>query len=56
MPKLDSNTNFVYISKLLKSDYSDFYDELTRLFDEIGIAWGALKDTKDIWVRDFMPI
>ena len=53
---LDSNTNFVYIADRLEVEFKSFYDELTRLFDELGIAWGILKGTKDIWVRDFMPI
>lgn len=53
---LDSSTNFVYISKLLKSAYSDFCTELTSLFDKLGIAWEFLSGTKDIWLRDFMPV
>ena len=52
----DFDTNFVYISKLLRSDFKPFCDELTGLFDKLGIAWDFLEGTRDIWVRDFMPV
>ena len=52
----DFDTNFVYISRLLRSDFKPFCDELTGLFGKLGIAWDFLDGTRDIWVRDFMPV
>ena len=52
----DTMTNFVYISDKLKEFYPSTYLRLTRLFDEMGIEWGEVKGTKDIWIRDYMPI
>lgn len=52
----DASTNFVYISDKLKDFYSDTYKRLTKLFDDMGIEWGEVKGTKDIWIRDYMPI
>ena len=52
----DTTTNFVYISDKLKEFYPSTYSRLTRLFDEMEIEWGELKGTKDIWIRDYMPI
>ena len=52
----DTMTNFVYISDKLKEFYPSTYSRLTRLFDEMEIEWGELKGTKDIWIRDYMPI
>ena len=52
----DTMTNFVYISDKLKEFYPNVYSRLTRLFDEMEIEWGELKGTKDIWIRDYMPI
>ncbi|MCQ2274091.1 MAG: agmatine deiminase family protein [Bacteroidales bacterium] len=52
----DIDTNFVYVSSLLKRRYKDVYKRLTKLMDEMGIEWGEIENTKDIWVRDYMPI
>ena len=52
----DTMTNFVYISDKLKEFYPNTYSRLTRLFDEMEIEWGEVKGTKDIWIRDYMPI
>ena len=41
----DFDTNFVYISRLLRSDFKLFCDELTGLFDKLGIAWDFLDGT-----------
>lgn len=52
----DRYTNFVYISDKLKEFYPDTYNRLTALFNDMGIDWGEIPYTEDIWVRDFMPI
>ena len=52
----DAWTNFVYISDKLKEFYPDLYHRLTKLFDEMDIEWAEVYGTKDIWIRDYMPI
>ena len=52
----DTMTNFVYISDKLKEFYPETYARLTRLFDEMEIEWDEIEGTKDIWIRDYMPI
>ena len=52
----DTMTNFVYISDKLKEFYPSTYSRLTRLFDEMEIEWGEIEGTKNIWIRDYMPI
>lgn len=52
----DIETNFVYISDKLETRYSDFFKRFTSLLNDMDIEWGIIPHTKDIWVRDFMPI
>ncbi len=52
----DDMTDFVYISNKLKYFYPGTYKRLTKLFYEMEIEWGEVKRTKDIWIRDYMPI
>ena len=52
----DNCTNCVYISDKLKDFYPGTYKRLIRLFEEMEIAWGEAQGTKDIWIRDYMPI
>lgn len=52
----DAWTDFVYISDKLKEFYPSTYTRLTKLFDEMEIEWDEVKGTKDIWIRDYMPI
>ena len=54
----DKDTNIVYFSSKLNEwkKFKDFYQELTSLLDELEILYERIYDTKDIWVRDFMPI
>ena len=52
----DVCTNFVYISDKLKEFYPETYKRLTKLFDKMEIAWGEVNGTKDVWIRDYMPI
>lgn len=53
---LDKDTNIVYLSRKLKEWNTDFFNRLTRLMDEMYIHWELLNYTRDIWIRDFMPI
>ena len=52
----DYMTDFVYISDKLKEFYPNTYMRLTKLFNIMGIEWGEAEGTKDIWIRDYMPI
>jgi len=52
----DPETNFVYLSSLLKSKYTDECEQLTSILKRNNIEYGFLKDTKGIWCRDYMPI
>ena len=52
----DTMTNYVYISDKLKEFYPRTYARLTKLFNEMDIEWGEIEGTKDIWIRDYMPI
>lgn len=54
----DSETNFVYISSLLKSDgrYHRFWNRLKSTLEKEDIPFGFLEGTKDIWCRDYMPV
>lgn len=51
---LDKETNFVMFSKYITSYkvWKQMYDELERH----NVLYGFLSNTKDIWVRDFMPL
>jgi len=52
----DTMTNFVFISDKLKEFYPRTYSRLTKLFNEMDIEWDEIEGTKDIWIRDYMPI
>lgn len=52
----DWDTNFVYLSDKLKEFFPDFFERLTKKFEELDIPYGILEGTKDIWCRDYMPI
>ena len=56
LANFDCQTNIVYISDLLKVKFKDTYKRLTKLFDTLDIDWQEVPGTKDIWVRDFMPV
>jgi agmatine deiminase len=52
----DENTNYLYLSGLLKEKYGPFYDRLVPVLEKNHIGYGLLPDTKDVWVKDFMPV
>lgn len=56
LANFDCQTNIVYISDLLKVKFKDTYKRLTKLFDTLDIDWQEVPGTKDIWVRDYMPV
>ena len=51
-------TNHVYLSELLLTNekFVTTCDELTAILDKYEIPYSFLKQTKDIWCRDYMPI
>jgi agmatine deiminase len=55
---IDQETNLVYFSELLQSDdrFTETCDRITSILDKHQIKYDFLKDTKDIWCRDYMPI
>ncbi len=54
----DNHTNTVYLLEFLHSDkrFTETRDTLTLLLDKHGIKHRYLKETKDIWCRDQIPI
>lgn len=54
----DKDTNLVYFSELLLTDlrYSGTCNQIVSILESFDIKYDFLPDTKDIWVRDFMPI
>jgi len=54
----DQETNLVYFSELLKTTekYSQTCNSIIAILDKYQIKSAFLKDTKDIWARDYMPI
>ncbi|MFZ4454621.1 MAG: agmatine deiminase family protein [Bacteroidales bacterium] len=58
----DNQTNILYLSELLKGEskgfekYKQFYERFVPLLEENNIEVRFLKNTKDIWARDYMPI
>ncbi len=52
----DQDTNYIYLSDLLKNRFPAFYTKLTAIFNKHKIKYDLLKGTKDIWCRDYMPI
>lgn len=54
----DKETNKVYFSEWLKkdSDFKDACSRITTILDKHKIDYTFLKETKDIWARDYMPV
>lgn len=51
----DKETNFVYLSNLLDEKCPREFEQLKYWFDKFKIKNGILRNTKDLWVVDFMP-
>lgn len=54
----DKDTNTIYFSKLLKTDsrFSETSKQIIETLETYGAKFDFLRDTKDIWARDYMPI
>lgn len=46
----------LYLADCLPQKYRDVFDQITHACDEIGQPWAFIPHTRDIWVRDFMPV
>lgn len=53
---IDNETNFVYFSEKLKEKHPNSANKIIEILKKHNIKYGFLKETKDIWCRDFMPI
>ena len=49
-------SNRVFYSAKMPEACPKAYRAITKILDKYGVPHEALKATKDIWVRDFMPI
>jgi len=52
----DEQTNTVYISDLLKEKYPEVHTALSSTLRQERVPLLEIKNTRDIWVRDFMPV
>jgi agmatine deiminase len=52
----DHQTNFVYLADTLEKQCSTVFEQLTKYFKRYNIQYDVLQGTKDIWVRDYMPV
>ncbi|MBU3677740.1 MAG: agmatine deiminase family protein [Chitinophagaceae bacterium] len=52
----DHQTNFVYLADTLKKKCPTVFEQLTKYFKRYNIQYDVLQGTKDIWVRDYMPV
>ncbi|WP_319479099.1 agmatine deiminase family protein [uncultured Draconibacterium sp.] len=52
----DRETNKIFLSNRLKLDYPKTCSEIEQTLITFGIQPNFLPQTKDIWVRDYMPI
>lgn len=52
----DSDTNTVYFSNWLPKECPNLYKNLNQILNDNSVECRLLKNTKDIWCRDFMPI
>ncbi len=52
----DCETNFLYLSPLLKTKYPAFYNHLIEVINRNEIRYDFLENTKDVWCVDYMPI
>jgi agmatine/peptidylarginine deiminase len=52
----DPETTFLYLSDQFEIKYPVFFDRFIKLLNKIEIDYDFLYGTKDVWVRDYMPI
>jgi agmatine/peptidylarginine deiminase len=53
---LSNETNKVYFSAHLQSDYPVFFKRMKAVLEQYGIEMGVLQETEDYWCRDYMPL
>jgi agmatine deiminase len=53
---IDSQTNIVYLSSLLPDRYPEFWKDLETILNNHSIKYKWIKQTHDIWCRDYMPV
>lgn len=54
--KTEINSEVVYLSALLASQYPETCKRLTDILNKYNITYAFLEGTKDIWCRDYMPV
>lgn len=54
----DKETNFIYFSSLIKEkqQYAPFWERIQKVLTKKRIGYGFIRNTRDIWCRDYMPI
>lgn len=54
----ENETNYLYLSGLLKTDNrcSSFFNNLSQILEKNKIQYELLKNTKDIWAKNYMPV
>jgi agmatine/peptidylarginine deiminase len=52
----DWQTDFVYFSDLLPTRHPDLWSRLVAVLGDAGVPNRLIRGTRDIWVRDFMPV
>jgi agmatine deiminase len=53
---IDSDTNFVYLSKWTKTDFSEMTKDLISAFERADVKHDFLEHTDDYYCRDYMPV
>jgi len=53
---IDNETNFVYFSEMIKELFPNSVFKIVEILKKHGIKYDFLKETNDIWCRDYMPI
>jgi agmatine deiminase len=52
----DNQTNVVYFSSLIKSQFPLLWNNMESLLNERNIDYHFIENTRNIWCRDYMPI
>lgn len=54
----DNSTTFLYFSELLSTEdkYEIIWQNITKALSAVGVKFGLLPHTADIWARDYMPV
>lgn len=54
----DKETNHIYFSQLIKEkeEYIPFWERLNPILIKNNISYSFIKNTRDIWCRDYMPL